>query len=155
MRVTRFIFAIVCLSIHACSLQPELPDPVEGDLDLTVTVKNIVPTQGVLRLALYNSDDFWLKEHGAIRGRLQLVSQSSETITFPGLRKGKYAVAVFHDVNGDNKLNKFLGFLPKEGYGFSNNASGPFGVGLPSFDKAALVLSASKKIELILVMPRF
>jgi uncharacterized protein (DUF2141 family) len=35
--------------------------------------------------------------------------------------KGEYAVAVFHDENGNGKMDKNLIGAPKEGYGFSNN----------------------------------
>jgi uncharacterized protein (DUF2141 family) len=52
-------------------------------------------------------------------------------------------VGIFHDVNLNNKMdNSFLG-LPKEQYGFSNNARAL--VGPPSFGEAAFVLKGVTK----------
>src|SRR3546814_7150850 len=45
---------------------------------------------------------------------------------------GHYAVAIYHDENGDRKFNRTL-TTPKEGFGFSNDAPTTFG--LPSFAK--------------------
>jgi uncharacterized protein (DUF2141 family) len=42
-----------------------------------------------------------------------------------------YAVAVYHDANGDRDLNRSLVGLPTEGFGFSNDAPTP--TGLPAF----------------------
>jgi len=43
---------------------------------------------------------------------------------------GSYAVAVYHDANGDRDFNRNLRGLPNEGFGFSNDA--PTKYGLPS-----------------------
>lgn len=47
------------------------------------------------------------------------------------LNSGKYAFKYFHDENKNKKLDTNLIGLPKEGFGFSNNAKGKFGP--PSF----------------------
>ena len=60
---------------------------------------------------------------------LKVVEANSTTqqVTFETLPKGMYTLAVFHDVNGNGKLDKnYLG-IPTEPYGFSNNARGMFG----------------------------
>jgi len=59
------------------------------------------------------------------------------------LPPGYYAVAQYHDENGDHKFNRTL-FLPKEGYGFSNDA--PATVGLPSFAATRFQLPATGRI---------
>ena len=43
------------------------------------------------------------------------------------LAAGTYAIACFHDANADGKLNTSAMGIPKEAYGFSNNARGMFG----------------------------
>ena len=37
------------------------------------------------------------------------------------LEPGDYAVAIYHDENGNGQLDKRLFGIPKEPYGFSNN----------------------------------
>ncbi len=61
------------------------------------------------------------------------------------LAPGKYAAAIFHDRNNNGKLDKnFIG-IPKEGYGFSNNARGTFGP--PDFEEAVFSVG-SEDIEM-------
>ncbi len=43
------------------------------------------------------------------------------------LPKGKYGIAFFQDLNGDEKLNKNFVGIPSEPYAFSNNAPATFG----------------------------
>ena len=64
------------------------------------------------------------------------------------LASGTYAIGIFHDVNLSNKMdNNFFG-VPKEQYGFSNNARAFFGP--PNFEDAAFKLnnSTSQSIDL-------
>jgi uncharacterized protein (DUF2141 family) len=61
------------------------------------------------------------------------------------LPAGKYAVAVFQDIDNNNKLDRWLGLLPKEPYGFSNNV-GKYGPA--SFDNAAFDLTKDKTISI-------
>jgi uncharacterized protein (DUF2141 family) len=53
---------------------------------------------------------------------------------------------LFIDVNGNQEFDtNFLG-LPKEQYGFSNNAMGTFGP--PKFEPASFILDGYKKIKI-------
>lgn len=66
--------------------------------------------------------------------------------TFTELNAGEYALAIYHDENGDGELDQnFLG-IPTEDYVFSNYATGTFGP--PSFEDAKFLLSDSLTIEL-------
>jgi len=51
---------------------------------------------------------------------------------------GTYAVAVVHDADGNGKLNTNLLGMPRERYGFANDARGTFGP--PSFEDASFVV---------------
>jgi uncharacterized protein (DUF2141 family) len=53
------------------------------------------------------------------------------------VKPGSYAIAVFHDTNGNGKLDRnFIG-LPSEPYGFSNDVGRR---GAPDFDAARIVV---------------
>jgi uncharacterized protein (DUF2141 family) len=54
---------------------------------------------------------------------------------FNDLPAGTYAVAVFHAENNETKLETGMFGKPKQGYGFSRNASSTFGP--PGFESAA------------------
>jgi len=62
---------------------------------------------------------------------------------FTDLAPGAYAVAAYHDENGNGEFDQgFLG-LPLEGYGFSRDASGFLSA--PSFSSAAVLLEEGGK----------
>ena len=54
---------------------------------------------------------------------------------FAGVIPGKYAISVYHDVNGNQRLDSNMVGIPSEPYGFSRDARGKMGP--PSFDDAA------------------
>lgn len=57
------------------------------------------------------------------------------TASFREIISGPYAIAVFHDQNNNGRLDTFLG-IPREGFGFSRNAS-PF-ARAPHFSECAI-----------------
>ena len=63
------------------------------------------------------------------------VRGAKATCSFEQIPPGTYALAVIHDENRDGKLATDWIGLPKEGYGFSNNAKGTLGA--PSFEAAS------------------
>jgi uncharacterized protein (DUF2141 family) len=62
---------------------------------------------------------------------------------FPNVSPGSYAVAVYHDENGNGRLDPGFMGIPKEGVGVSNDAQRSWGV--PSFDQAKFVVEAEEE----------
>jgi uncharacterized protein (DUF2141 family) len=58
--------------------------------------------------------------------------------TFENLALGEYAVAIYHDRNADERLNRGLFGIPSEGYGFSNDA--PANLGPADYEDAMFAL---------------
>lgn len=101
---------------------------------LNVHVTGIRNQKGYLAALAYASSKGWpegkdkasAKESATIRG-----SQATVSLDVP---PGEYAVAVLHDENENQKLDRdFLG-IPTEGFGFSNNPH--VFLSAPSFKKA-------------------
>jgi uncharacterized protein (DUF2141 family) len=63
------------------------------------------------------------------------------TYTFENLPFNTYAVAIYHDRNGDEQLNRNGFGMPTEGYGFSNDA--PVNLGPPRYGDAAFLLAGT------------
>ncbi|MEN8835700.1 MAG: DUF2141 domain-containing protein [Polaribacter sp.] len=55
---------------------------------------------------------------------------------------------MFYDENNNGKMDTKLFGVPKEPYGFSNNAKGFMGP--PSFEEAKFTLASNKKIKILL-----
>jgi uncharacterized protein (DUF2141 family) len=129
--------------------------PISASADtLTITVNNIKKA-GEIHVAVYDNAEAFEADRGEkggaapgiTEGTIQMVEPGSVTYIYE-LPPGTYAIGIFHDVNLNNKMdNNFFG-VPKEQYGFSNNARALFGP--PDFEDAAFVLkgSASQSIDL-------
>ena len=89
--------------------------------DLTVTVKGVSDSAGLIGCALYNKDEGFGKQGAAVAVTGEKANAAGNTCVFKGLAAGKYAVAVLHDVNSNQKMDfSALGF-PAEDWGMSNN----------------------------------
>ena len=138
------VFSSAC--VHLNKPQKFVP-PSEGELSIIVKIDNIKCCEGVLRLAVYNHADYWLSKTDLVRGRLGFIQSESQTFEIHGLLAGEYAIAVYQDIDSDNKFDRLLGLIPKEPYGFSNNVGryGPV-----SFKKASFNLTDDKTISISL-----
>ncbi len=67
-------------------------------------------------------------------------AKDAARVSLSGLSQGTYALAVFHDENGNGKLDTFLA-IPREGFGFSRNPTIRFGA--PRFEQVAFTLSGT------------
>lgn len=99
----------------------------QGQYSLVVEIEPLRNNKGKVLLEL--SDD----NKNVIDGFRGEIKDNSCTIAIHDLNPGNYAFKYFHDENNDEKINTNMVGIPKEGYGFSNNASGKFGP--PSFNK--------------------
>lgn len=67
-------------------------------------------------------------------------------VLFDSIAPGKYTILYFHDENKNNELDaNFIG-IPKEGYGFSNNASGQYGP--PPIEQRIFIVSENMSMVL-------
>ena len=115
----------------------------EETYSLTITVKDLRNSKGVVQFSIYNKEGsipdekykkYYKKDSIAINDR-------TATITFNGLPKGRYAINILHDENKNGKVDKKF-ILPKEGIGFSNYES----IGMsnrPKFSKASFEVSSN------------
>lgn len=114
---------------------------------MTLTIKGITELKGNLMLAIFDkSEGFGYDDYAFIKLVIKVSSKNQEII-LSTLTEGKtYAVALFHDVNNNKRLDKNLFGIPAEKYGFSNNARSTFG--RPSFESASFIFSQGKKTSI-------
>ena len=122
--------------------------PQTGKLNLTV--ENILKPKGNIMIAVFEGADNFLKDDKAVVSKIGLVEKTgSFDVIFPNLPFGEYSIAVYHDVNGNQKLDTNLFGVPTEPYGFSNNARSKWGA--PKYDVARFQLNDSEKKMVIQV----
>ncbi|MES2861164.1 MAG: DUF2141 domain-containing protein [Pseudomonadota bacterium] len=96
---------------------------------------------GSLAVAVYRDADSFRRGEDPIATRTVPRTGPVTNVTFSGLAPGRYAVAAFHDMDGNGDLTLWPIGLPREAYGFSNDARGRFGP--PPFAQAAFDLPAA------------
>ena len=123
----------------------------EKTYPLTVKVRDLRNSKGVVQFALYNTEDSFPDEHNKkhYRKLTAKIANGTSTVTFENLPVGRYAVNVLHDEDGDGKIHKGI-ILPKEGIGFSNFQSLKI-TNRPTFKKAAFNFSHNSEIEVKII----
>ena len=87
-----------------------------------VDVENIRSSNGLIAVTLYADDSSrFLARRGSLYvGRIQARAPTTRVcIHLPGT--GVYAIAVYHDEDGNRRINRSGIGMPQEGFGFSNN----------------------------------
>ncbi|PQJ76164.1 hypothetical protein BTO13_06485 [Polaribacter gangjinensis] len=113
---------------------------------LTVEVFGLKKNTGKVFLAVFDNEGTFLKTDKEVKGMSVIIVNNKAIAQFKGLKKGDYALSLFHDKNNNNKLDtNFIG-IPKEPYAFSNNATGFMGP--PSFKDSKISLNADKTIAI-------
>ncbi len=92
---------------------------------LILEVEGLKSLEGELRVAIFNSKETYTKV--PVYTKIVTVDSTTILLNVENLPFGEYAVAVYHDKNKNEKLDTNLLGIPKERYGFSNNARGRFG----------------------------
>ena len=78
-------------------------------------------------IAIWNNYDNFHGIGEAFRKKALEIKYSSVFWNIDDLPAGDYMISVYHDRNGNGKLDFNLLHIPKEPYGFSNDARGRMG----------------------------
>ena len=90
-------------------------------INLRLTVNNLKKISGVIVVGVYNDKNDFPIDGKEFRKLSFKVSALSVLCPIHDLPQGEYALAIFHDENGDGICNLGLFGIPKEGFGFSKN----------------------------------
>jgi len=120
--------------------------------ELIVRVDNIKEA-GEIHIAIYDSAEAFEADRGEKGGAAPGITQGTIEMVEPGsvtyryeLPPGTYAIGIFHDANLNNRLDNYFFGVPREQYGFSNNARGFMGP--PSFEDAAFSVEGKTEISI-------
>jgi uncharacterized protein (DUF2141 family) len=120
------------------------PAASESTGNLIVNISGFPSSDGFAMVALNNSKESYKSgENEAIaKIRTRVVDQKVRVI-FTNLPYGSYGVSLYHDENANGKMDKNAMGIPKEAYGFSNNAKGFFGK--PSYKDVVFQLNSAEE----------
>jgi uncharacterized protein (DUF2141 family) len=131
------VFAVVSLS----SGESE----VSGcNATLEVRVTGIGSDDGVVRISLFNSRDRWDARQGAYVNLVVRPEKGAAVGMFRKIPPGVYGIMLYHDENGNDRLDFNSIGLPAESYGFSNNVRPLFS--FPSFESVSFNVHCGKSL---------
>lgn len=120
--------ALLTLTALLCVLLPDSasalasPATSEGKCSLTIHVTGFRNTKGLLGAELFTSSAGWPEDvDKSFRHAHFPIESDHATARFDHIPAGRYGVVVLHDENENQKLDRNLLLVPKEGFGFANN----------------------------------
>jgi uncharacterized protein (DUF2141 family) len=107
---------------------------------LRIGITDLRNNTGKIMLQVFDVKENLIEQQmGDIKGK-------NSSFEIKNLPAGKYAVRFYHDENLNQVMETNLVGKPTEGYGFSNNVTGRFG--MPPFEKWLFDLNGDKEITI-------
>jgi uncharacterized protein (DUF2141 family) len=117
--------------------------------NLSLTIDGVSSAHGNVNVALYTSQDTFLKFDKVFDKGSAKAIEGKTVVKINDVPAGTYAIAVFHDENGNNELDTNMFGVPKEPVAFSKAKMKLFGP--PKFDECQFQVSSDT--ELIIYLP--
>jgi uncharacterized protein (DUF2141 family) len=123
-----------------------LPLSLFAQNTILVHVKNVDSASGHVKVAVYDSDETFLSFDGVLKTGTAPAHEGIVTMQIVDIPIGEYALAVFHDENGNGKLDtNWLG-IPKEKVAFSRAKMKTFGP--PRYKECAFRVTSDYEISI-------
>jgi uncharacterized protein (DUF2141 family) len=132
-----FLLNIFVSSVIAHGLQKENAET--GTLKILISGFDI--DKGHAKIALCNSEEDFKRPDNTFKSVNAIIKNGKSEWVFSDLPFGTYAVKVYHDENSNGKLDKNAFGIPKEKFGFSNNARATFGP--PAYEHAQFTFNTT------------
>jgi len=138
---TKFILLLIFLLLFFAGASPAVS---ESTGNLIINISGFPSSDGFAMVALHNSEESYEGgEASAIAKTKIMVVDRRVQVVFTNLPYGWYGVSLYHDENGNGQMDKNAMGIPKEAYGFSNNAKGLFG--RPNYKDVMFQLNSAEK----------
>lgn len=124
---------LLLLMSHSAGISP---------VTLHVEITNVKTAKGKLMIGVYKPEDKFGEGKPEISELIEVKSVGNKKTSFQ-LLPGKYAFAVFHDVNNNGELDKNFVGIPKEPYGFSKDFRPKFSA--PRFEDCAFEVTGESE----------
>ena len=109
---------------------------------LSIEVIGVPNSEGNINVALYDTSEGFLKKDKVFIAESVHAEEGMTALSFENIPDGEYAIALYHDANGNHELDtNFLG-IPKETIGFSKSKMKTFGP--PKFKECAFRMESYK-----------
>lgn len=143
-----FALLPVLAALAGCGHTPAPSDPSAVGYVLSLRVEGVRSSDGQLRAELLGRGP-GESEPRRVTFAAQDAVEGTNVIRFPSLPVGDYAVQLYHDENGNGKVDMNVVGVPQEGYGFSNVPVVQGGI--PPFDRMKVTVTADASATAVLI----
>ncbi len=113
---------------------------------ISVKVHNVPSQDGNINVAVYNSDESFLKFDKVVKTGSIQAQEGMVALKIENMPAGEYALAVFHDENANNELDtNWLG-IPTEKVAFSKGKMKTFGP--PKYKECVFSVNSDYEINI-------
>lgn len=130
-RISSVVCAALALGAASCAA---------AAADLTVVVADLRSPKGSVHLAVWDRAEGFTEDEAALIRTERPAAEGQVRFELGKMTPGFYALAAFHDENGNGQFDRTWIGWPNEGLAFSNGAW--IGFGAPSFKEAAFEVQA-------------
>ena len=125
-----------------------LPIMLFSQNKLSVDVTGVKSNNGSVLVAVYDSSDSFLDSDKMFSGGSSKAQLGNTWVIIDDLPDGEYALAIFHDEDGDDELDTNWIGIPKEPICFSIGKMKTFGP--PKYHECAFKVEGDKEIQVSL-----
>ena len=145
-----FYVVLITLSCMSFKNPSSTTETAVSSGSITVTIDGIETKKGQIVFMLFNSNEGFPSETDkAYKTGIVKTFSTNASYTFENIPHGTYAIAVFHDEDGNGKIKKNWIGMPKEPVGASNLTK----MSKPNFKKCKFQLEASElSIDMIFIL---
>ncbi len=148
MKTAVSFYGAICLAFFAglflpTSAQILAQEPLS---ELRIYVSGVSASQGTIRVALYQEASSFLDFEGVAAAAVAPAVEGQTLVVFKDLPTGKYAAALYHDANNNEKMDSNWLGIPKEALGFSMARLRTFGP--PKFEDCVFAVTGIQRIDI-------
>jgi uncharacterized protein (DUF2141 family) len=116
--------------------------------NISISVSEVSSADGNIMVAVYKDSESFLAFEKVYKTGSAQANKGITEVHLADIPEGEYAIAIFHDENGNNELDTNWIGIPKEDVGFSYGKMKTFGP--PRFKECAFTLDSHKHISISL-----
>lgn len=114
--------------------------------NLSLNIDGVTSEEGNICFAVYTDEGSFLKFDKVYKSGSEKAVKGKTVFDITDLPEGEYAIAIFHDANGNNNLDTNMLGIPKEQIAFSKGKMKMFGP--PKYNECAFTLNSNMEMNI-------
>jgi len=119
---------------------------INAQHNLSLNINGVTSEKGNICFAIYTNENSFLKFDKVYKSGSEKAVKGNTAFNITDLPEGDYAIAIFHDANGNKNLDTNVLGIPKEQIAFSKGKMKMFGP--PKFEECVFTLNSNMEMNI-------